>query len=133
KSNRGEIVEDIAIREESMRQLLAHMNAMQTAYEKLGALTWIVGGDFNTAPDDSRLKNEKTTEMLLRAGFHWSWQEVPFANRITMPGDGRYPPASFDHIFFRNAALMHAEVLPTLKTSSDHRAVRAQLDLTTSR
>src|SRR5438270_1934950 len=42
KSNRGEINEDRAIREESMRQLRAHMNAMSNAYEKLGTMLWIV-------------------------------------------------------------------------------------------
>ena len=41
KSNRGEVSEDIAIREESVRQLMAHMRAMNEAYgtfldERLG-------------------------------------------------------------------------------------------------
>src|SRR4051812_5390120 len=64
KSNRGEIHEDIRIRETSMRQLLAHMKAMNTAYGKLGALRWIVGGDFNTAPDEPRFVSEKTVPEL---------------------------------------------------------------------
>jgi len=38
KSNRGEIHEDIRIREESMQQLRAHMKAMNGAYGKIGAL-----------------------------------------------------------------------------------------------
>src|SRR6266480_7503718 len=49
KSNLGEIEEDIAIREESMRQLRSHMAAMQAAYGKLGSITWVVGGDCNTS------------------------------------------------------------------------------------
>src|SRR5437868_8463619 len=56
KSNRGEISEDRAIREESMRQLRAHIAAMNAAYGKLGTITWIVGGDFNTSPDDPRFE-----------------------------------------------------------------------------
>ncbi len=36
KSNRGELVEDVAIREESMRQLVAHMKDMEAAYAGLG-------------------------------------------------------------------------------------------------
>src|SRR2546430_209734 len=67
KSNRGEIREDIRIREESMQQLLAHLKAMNNAYAKLGALSWIVGGDFNTAPHEPRFASEKTIAHL-RAG-----------------------------------------------------------------
>ena len=87
KSNRGELVEDVAIREESMRQLLSHMKAMEQAYGKLGALSWIVGGDFNTAPDDPRFKAEKTTASLSSIGFKWCWQNIPMPNRITLPPD----------------------------------------------
>src|SRR4029077_20565731 len=50
KSNRGEISEDIAIREESMQQLVAHIHEMNEAYAKLGSVSCVVGGDFNTAP-----------------------------------------------------------------------------------
>jgi hypothetical protein len=50
KSNRGEIHEDMRIREESMRQLISHIRAMKAIYGKIGTLTWLVGGDFNTSP-----------------------------------------------------------------------------------
>src|SRR5438045_9022933 len=61
KSNRGEISEDVAIREESMQQLIPHIHEMKEAYGKLGSVSCIVGGDFNTAPDDSRFADETTT------------------------------------------------------------------------
>jgi endonuclease/exonuclease/phosphatase family metal-dependent hydrolase len=127
KSNRGEIHEDMRIREASMKQLLFHMKAMNTVYGKLGALAWIVGGDFNTAPDDPRFVSEKTIPNLLADGFRWSWQDVPFASRITVPADLRYPAACFDQIFFRNATLMKAWVANTSPQSSDHRAVSVTL------
>jgi len=123
KSNRGEISEDRAIREESMRQLRAHMNAMANAYGKLGTITWIVGGDFNTSPDDPRFVAETTTRRLIADGFSWCWQNVPFSQRITLPADKFFPPACFDHIFFRNANLISARVIATSKQSSDHRAI----------
>ncbi|MDQ2867575.1 MAG: endonuclease/exonuclease/phosphatase family protein [Verrucomicrobiota bacterium] len=128
KSNRGEIAEDIAIREEAMRQLCAHMDAMENAYGKLGEITWIVGGDFNTAPDDPRFATEKTTHLLTARGFSWCWQNVPAADRITLPPDKRFPAACFDHIFYRNAKLLSARVIPTSPQSSDHRAVWAELE-----
>ena len=129
KSNRGEINEDRAIREESMRQLRAHMNAMSNAYEKLGTMLWIVGGDFNTSPDDPRFASETTTRRLIADGFSWCWQNVPFSQRITLPADKFFPSACFDHIFFRNANLISARVIPTSKRSSDHRAIFAAFQL----
>ncbi|MGZ5503878.1 MAG: endonuclease/exonuclease/phosphatase family protein [Chthoniobacterales bacterium] len=133
KSNRGEIVEDIAIREESIRQLLVHMKDMDAAYGKLGTLTWLVGGDFNTAPDDVRFGHEKTASLLTDSGFFWCWQHVPFADRVTLPPDKRFPAACFDHIFYRGATLKKAEALPTSNVSSDHRAIRAEFALPTTR
>jgi endonuclease/exonuclease/phosphatase family metal-dependent hydrolase len=129
KSNRGEIREDIRIREESMQQLVAHMKAMDNAYGKLGALSWIVGGDFNTAPDEPRFAGEKTVSSLRAAGFRWCWEGIPFTSRITVPADLRYPAACFDQIFFRGATLVKAWVANTSAQSSDHRAVNAVFSL----
>jgi endonuclease/exonuclease/phosphatase family metal-dependent hydrolase len=125
KSNRGEIHEDIRIREESIQQLAAHMKAMQIAYAKLGTLSWIVGGDFNTAPDEPRFASEKTIPTLRAQAFQWCWEGTPFNSRITVPADLRYPAASFDHIFYRGATLTKAWVAVTSPQSSDHRAVNA--------
>jgi endonuclease/exonuclease/phosphatase family metal-dependent hydrolase len=69
KSNRGEISEDMAIREESMQQLVAHIHQMNDAYGKLGNVSCVVGGDFNTAPDDRRFVDETTTRTLRDNGF----------------------------------------------------------------
>ncbi len=129
KSNRGEVVEDIAIREESMRQLIGHMKDMEAAYSKLGSIAWVIGGDFNTAPDDPRFKSEKTFAGLVARGFRWSWQDIPMADRITLPPDKRFPAACFDHIFYRGASLEKTEALLTSEASSDHRAIRAALRL----
>jgi endonuclease/exonuclease/phosphatase (EEP) superfamily protein YafD len=129
KSNRGDIRENMRIREESMLQLRSHMKAMDKAYNKLGALSWIVGGDFNTSPDDSRFASEKTVPNLLADGFRWGWAGIPFASRITVPADERYPAACFDHIFYRGATLTKAWLGATSGQSSDHRAVNATLSL----
>ncbi|MEY2489739.1 MAG: Endonuclease/Exonuclease/phosphatase family [Verrucomicrobiota bacterium] len=129
KSNRGEIHEDMRIREESMHQLLSHMKAMRNTYEKMGTLTWIVGGDFNTAPDEPRFAGEKTVPGLLADDFSWAWQGIPLSSRITIPGDLRYPAACFDQIFYRGATVTRAWVADTSPQSSDHRAVNAVLQL----
>jgi endonuclease/exonuclease/phosphatase (EEP) superfamily protein YafD len=129
KSNRGEIHEDMRIREESMHQLISHMRAMKEAYGKMGTLTWIVGGDFNTTPDEPRFAREKTVPALLADGFSWAWQGIPASARVTMPADLRYPAAAFDQIFYRGATLARAWVTNTSPQSSDHRAVNVVLNL----
>jgi len=129
KSNRGEVSEDIAIREESMRQLTAHMHAMNDAYGKLGTVSCIVGGDFNTTPDDSRFATEKTTRMLRDNGFSWCWQGIPFARRISLPADKLFPAACFDHIFVRNGKFNSAQVIEMSRRSSDHNAIFAEVQL----
>jgi endonuclease/exonuclease/phosphatase (EEP) superfamily protein YafD len=129
KSNRGEISEDIAIREESMQQLTAHIQAMNDAYGKLGNVSCIVGGDFNTAPDDPRFAGETTTGLLRDNGFSWCWENIPFAQRISLPADKLFPAACFDHIFVRNAKINSARVVETSRRSSDHNAIFAELQL----
>jgi endonuclease/exonuclease/phosphatase family metal-dependent hydrolase len=129
KSNHGGLRENMVIREESIRQLLAHMRAMQSAYGKLGRLTWIVGGDFNTAPDDKRFALERTVPSLEAAGFAWSWQDIPFRSRVTLPATRRFPDACFDQIFYRNLVLRSARVIKTSRAASDHRALAAVFEM----
>lgn len=129
KSNRGEIAENVPIREEAARQLLDHIEAMQRAYSGLGQLSWIIGGDFNTSLDDARFGSEKTLRNLLNKGFSWVWQNVPLPARMTLHGDRNFPPASFDHIFYRGLTLRHAEVISTTRQSSDHKPIVAKFEL----
>jgi endonuclease/exonuclease/phosphatase (EEP) superfamily protein YafD len=132
KSNRGTLRENIAMREESIHQLIAHMHHMKEAYSKLGDLAWIVGGDFNTSTDNPKLADEKTMPDLRTEGFTWVWQNVPFAKRYTRLPDRLYPPACDDHIFYRGVTLQRASVVNTSPQSSDHRAIEAVFDLPVS-
>lgn len=129
KSNRGDIQENIPMRQESMRQLQSHIDAMQTAYGKLGMITWIVGGDFNTSLDDKQFAQETTLRSMIDKGFGWIWENVPVASRMTLPPEGGFPAACFDHIFYRGAILRRAWVAQTSPQSSDHRAIIAMFDL----
>lgn len=129
KSNRGDVREDMRIREESMRQLLSHMKGIQETYGRKGALTWIVGGDFNTAPGEPRFAKEKTVPALLANGFSWAWKGIPEFSRMTVLPSARYPAACFDHIFYQGATLSKAWVANTSRQASDHRAVNAVLNV----
>ena len=129
KSNRGDISEDIQIREESVRQLRSHMNSMQAAYGKLGGISWFIGGDFNTATEDKRFAVETSLRSLVNNGFLWAWQNIPASSRQTLPPSRDFPAACFDHIFYRGATLREARVVSTSAQSSDHRAIVATFDL----
>ncbi|MFL6515100.1 MAG: endonuclease/exonuclease/phosphatase family protein [Chthoniobacterales bacterium] len=129
KSNRGEIAENIPIRQESTRQLLSHIAAMEKAYASMGHLAWIVGGDFNTSLDDPRFAAETSLRQLLKSGLSWTWQNVRANSRMTLQGDRNYPPACFDHIFYRGLTLRQARVVETTRQSSDHKPVVATFDL----
>jgi endonuclease/exonuclease/phosphatase (EEP) superfamily protein YafD len=128
KSNRGEIAENIPIREEATRQLLAHVEAMKTAYASMGQVSWIIGGDFNTSLDDPRFGMEKTLRNVLKNGFQWVWQNVPIATRMTLHAEKDYPAAAFDHIFYRGLTLKQARVINTTRDSSDHKPIVATFD-----
>ena len=117
------------MREESVRQLQSHMNAMQAAYGKLGNIAWVVGGDWNTSLEDRQYAAERTLHMMIDSGFAWCWQNLPPSNRVTLPPAKGFLPATFDHIFVKGAKIRKAWVVPTSAQSSDHRPVVAILDL----
>ncbi len=135
KSNRvdtpGGAAENVAMREESARQLLAHVKSMTAAYAALGKVSVIIGGDMNTSFDDPKFAAETTLPDLCAAGFQWAWQGVPLLQRYTLPGEGRYPATCFDHLFIRSdgARLTGAGIEPTGTDCSDHRPVTAKLNL----
>jgi len=129
KSNRGEVRENVSMRQESARQLQSHIEAMQAIYGKLGTITWMVGGDFNTSLDDKQFARETTLRSMIDKGFGWIWQNIPAASRTTLPPGGDFPAACFDHIFYRGATLRRALVASTSPQSSDHRPIVATFDL----
>jgi endonuclease/exonuclease/phosphatase family metal-dependent hydrolase len=122
KSNLGSLADDFTKREEAARQLLIHETEMEKAYSRVGKVAVVVGGDFNTTPDDPRFRSEQTL-LVLKQAFSWCWENVPPANRVTIPGHGRYPDATFDGFFVKNCTINSIDVTDTRQTS-DHRAVR---------
>src|SRR5207249_3234163 len=122
KSNLGSLRDDFAKREEAARQLLDHELAMESAYSKNHKVSVVIGGDFNTTRDDPRFASEQTFASLEKP-FQWCWKGIPPANRVTIPGHGRYPDATFDGFFVKNCSIIGIEVLNTGQVS-DHRAVQ---------
>jgi len=121
KSNLGSLPDDFAKREEATRQLLDHELAMENMYSKINKVSIVIGGDFNTTPDDPRFASEQTFS-LLKNNFTWCWEGIASSNRITIPGHGRYPDATFDGFFVKNCKIISVDVINTGEVS-DHRAV----------
>lgn len=98
-NGRGGDEANIAKREESSRQLVAHAAEMQKLYSQRGKAGIILAGDWNTTLDpDPRFDAETTIRGPLASGFHSSWENIPFEQRITHPGSGGWPAITFDHI-----------------------------------
>jgi len=138
KSNRGDLEENTAMREESARQLTAHIAAMEKAYTGLGTVSVVVGGDFNTSIDDAKFAQEKTLSILEEAGFQSSWQNMPLTERVTIPSTPSknpnlppWPDATFDYIFVKGARLINPRVEILDPAPSDHRPVVAEVELPT--
>lgn len=116
------------VREESSRQLLAHVKAMQAAYGKLGKVAVIIGGDMNTSLDDPRFGAERTLRNFVSAGYTWPLAMLEPRSRFTMPGHGRYPPTTFDHILLHGPVkATEMRVGDTGPECSDHRSINAVL------
>jgi endonuclease/exonuclease/phosphatase (EEP) superfamily protein YafD len=134
KSNRGELSENVAMREESARQLVSHAAAMEKAYGGLGEVGIVIGGDYNTSSDDPRFGSEQTFKILEAAGFQSAWKDVPFARRVTLPSAPRrnsksppFPDACFDHVFVKNARVVSASAEKPEPNPSDHRPVLVRI------
>ena len=133
KSNKGGIETNIHKRESAARLLIADEKTYLAALAKRGItnVVTILGGDFNTDPTDPQFAGEQTSEILLNAGFKWTFNRVPHKDRITWPSDGKYRDACFDGFFVRLPAgsrvslpLVHAGS----ERASDHRAVSLAID-----
>lgn len=126
KSNRGELADNIARREEAAHQLISHATLMEKAYAPVAGI--VICGDFNTDPSDIRFADEKTFTILKSAGFRWPWRDTPIERRVTLPASGRFPDACFDGFVVKgDMRIISCTVIP-LDGISDHRPVRLVLE-----
>jgi endonuclease/exonuclease/phosphatase family metal-dependent hydrolase len=129
KSNAsGDDEENIRIREESARQVLAHVADMRTLYANRKAIYLAVGGDFNVRLENPAMAHEQTIDLFKQESFHSTWDGVPLHQRVTWPGRGGWPDATFDYILLHNLGAPTARVLaqPT-PDLSDHNPVEVTI------
>jgi endonuclease/exonuclease/phosphatase family metal-dependent hydrolase len=121
-----ETQKDIRKREVAIEQLLNHRRdviapAMPTVK------SFIVGGDFNTNLDQAEFAQEKTLVTLTAAGFRNVWEGAAPTQRVTHPGSGPYPDATFDYLFASNLLPSKAQI--TQSKASDHLPVTCDFSL----
>lgn len=113
-------------REESIRQLLAHIRDMEERVFKGGVAGIVVGGDFNTN-HDGQFGDDRTIAMMTEAGFHNTWKDVPRDQRHTWRGNDRFVPTTFDYIFTKGLPETRASLIPVDDGTSDHWPVMIEL------
>ncbi len=132
KSNRAnsedETKSNYEQREESAKQLLAHVEEMETKAFKGRIAGVVIGGDMNTNHDGQF--DDDTIEMLTEAGFVNTWEKVPRKNRETWMGSGRFEPTTFDYILTKGLGSPVAELVDIPEEASDHRPVMVEISLT---
>lgn len=114
------------LREESIRQLLDHIDEMDTTFWGRVAGV-IVGGDFNTNRDGNF--GDEVVEMMVDAGFHYAWENVPREERLTWRGSELYPKTTLDHFFTRGVGRPQARMIHVSDATSDHWPVAITISL----
>jgi endonuclease/exonuclease/phosphatase family metal-dependent hydrolase len=112
-------------REVSAQQLIEHLGSVE---KLVGAKPEqvIVAGDFNTSPDEPSYVSEGTLGYFSEAGFINPILDLPRSERVTLPGEGRYPPVTFDYLLYRGRG--EVARIGVLKTyESDHRPVTIRI------
>jgi endonuclease/exonuclease/phosphatase family metal-dependent hydrolase len=112
-----ETTKNIRKREIATAQLLDHArNTIATAMPMVKCI--IIGGDFNTSLDQAEFARERTLGDLTGAGFVKVMSHLSPADRVTHPGNGRYPDATFDYLFAFGAAPARPQIVRS--AVSDH-------------
>jgi endonuclease/exonuclease/phosphatase family metal-dependent hydrolase len=127
KSDRAtEAQKNIRKREVAVDQLLNHVRDVIGPSMPL-VKSFVVGGDFNTNLDQPEFSEEKTLSKLIAAGFRNSMAGAPLLQRVTHPGKGPYPDATFDYLFGLNLVLAKPQI--TASKASDHYPVTCDISL----
>jgi endonuclease/exonuclease/phosphatase family metal-dependent hydrolase len=117
---------NIRKREVAIDQLLNHIRDV-IAPSMPAVKSFVIGGDFNTNLDQPEFAQEKTLVKLSTAGFRSAVEGTPLLQRITHPGSGPYPDATFDYLFAANLAPGHTQI--TASKASDHYPVTCDFSL----
>ncbi len=120
---------NIAKRERATAQLMDHVRGLHSMLPLVKGI--VIGGDLNTNKDQSMFVSEQTLDLLSSSGFKNCFSvSAPLAERITHPGHGKYPDATFDYIFSRGLERSGCRISQT--SVSDHFPVTCDLQIESS-
>jgi len=119
---------NILKRELAIAQLLRFIDALPVGVDGRVISRFIIAGDINSSLDDPAYLSEGTIRNILEAGFNNSFEGVPPARRVTLPGTGRYPDVTFDYVFWKGFAKQTALRLAPKDDVSDHHMVIVTLE-----
>ena len=119
---------NILKRELASEQLMSHVVDVQNRLMP-SVKAIVIGGDFNTNRDQALFVSEKTLDTLSLAGFKNTFPPmIAFADRVTHPGKGKYPDATFDYLFLKGLEpVTSPKVTPV--SVSDHRPVTCEIKI----
>ncbi len=116
---------NIYLREMASTQILAKIKSLRQTYGD--RLKIVVAGDFNTDTDDARFISEATLRSFYGAHFRSCFTGLKPEDRVTHPGTGSYPDATFDYILFFGFGDMPGRYLFPGSPYSDHNFVAVTL------
>ena len=116
---------NIYLREMASSQVLAKIRSLRQTYGD--RLKIVVAGDFNTDTDDARFISEATLRSFYGAHFRSCFRGLKPEDRVTHPGTGSYPDATFDYILFFGFGDMTGRYLFPGSPYSDHNFVAITL------
>jgi endonuclease/exonuclease/phosphatase family metal-dependent hydrolase len=112
-----EAAKNIRKREVAITQVLNHVrDVISTSLPAVKSV--VVGGDFNTNLDQPDFRDEKTLLKFAEAGFRNVMEGMSQLQRVTHPGSGRYPDATFDYLFASHMSAARPQIVPS--KASDH-------------
>jgi hypothetical protein len=112
-----EAAKNIRKREVAVTQVLNHIRDV-ISISLPAVKSVVVGGDFNTNLDQPDFREEKTLVKFAEAGFQNVMEGLSQIQRVTHPGSGRYPDATFDYLFASHMTAARPQIVPS--KASDH-------------
>lgn len=113
-------------REISAPQVLAKLRALQQTHGSRLTRA-VVAGDFNTNEDEKAFVSESTLRSFFGAHFRSCFSGAKKADRVTHPGMGKFPDATFDYILHRGFDRQIARRIFPGALVSDHNIVAIKL------
>jgi hypothetical protein len=121
----AELALDIQKREIAATQLVNHVSGVVSKAMPM-ITSFVIGGDLNTNQDQTEFVAEKTQSTLIDAGFHSAFESLPQVLRVTHPGEGKYPDATFDYLFGKN--VVFGKPIISKSNVSDHYPVTCDFE-----